>query len=189
MQRNITMEDLDALETETPIVTSPTQHPQTPSPVHGVRSTHSERNLQAKKRVILMLIIVVMEFFICFTPLWIVLVVGLYNPDGVQKHVGNTGFTYLQLLMYMSTCCNPITYCFLHSKFRQGFIQAFQCGKNKQEISDLTRIRTAHHISYRKSESFAMKNARLSNKNGMYTTVISKMNSFSPKQSATVELA
>ncbi|XP_055340066.1 cholecystokinin receptor type A-like isoform X2 [Paramacrobiotus metropolitanus] len=153
IQRSSTADDLDNMDT--PMVTSPgqTYNPQTPSPVHGVRSTHTERNLAAKKRVILMLVIVVLEFFVCFTPLWIINTVGLFDRDLIINRISDLGMLYLQLLMYISTCCNPITYCFLHSKFRQGFIQAFRCGKQRQEISDLTRTRTSRPVSYRKSDN------------------------------------
>ena len=58
-------------------------------------------------------------------------------------------FRLFHLLMYVSTCCNPITYCFLHSKFRQSFLQAITCKKNKPEITDLLRSRTTKILSYK----------------------------------------
>ncbi|OQV14795.1 putative Gastrin/cholecystokinin type B receptor [Hypsibius exemplaris] len=123
----------------------------------GVRNTNAEKNLQAKKRVVLMLIIVVFEFFICFTPLWLVNISSFFWKE-ILDRVGGPGITYLQLLMYISTCCNPITYCFLHSKFRQGMIQAFTCKRNKPEISDLLRSRTTKlQMSYHKNDSLSTK--------------------------------
>ena len=79
--------------------------PSSVCPPSGVRSTNSERNLQAKKRVVFMLIIVVFEFFICFTPIWLVNIINFFDPQGIHDHVGGIGITYLQLLMYISTCC------------------------------------------------------------------------------------
>ena len=32
------------------------------------------------------------------------------------------------VVAYCSTCCNPITYCFLNEKFRHAFLYAFGCG-------------------------------------------------------------
>lgn len=37
----------------------------------------------------------------------------------------------IQLLAYVSSCCNPITYCFLNRKFRQAFLKVFQCSTGK----------------------------------------------------------
>ncbi|GAV07893.1 hypothetical protein RvY_17673 [Ramazzottius varieornatus] len=114
----------------------------------AVRSTHTERNQEAKKKVVIMLICVVCEFFICFTPVWLINFVLLFDPKGVQENLGGA-VRFFHLLMYVSTCCNPITYCFLHSKFRQSFLQAITCKKDKPEISDLLRSRTAKILAYK----------------------------------------
>uniref|UniRef100_T1J5H3 G-protein coupled receptors family 1 profile domain-containing protein n=1 Tax=Strigamia maritima TaxID=126957 RepID=T1J5H3_STRMM len=88
-----------------------------------LRSTNFDKSLAAKKRVIAMLFVVVLEFFICWAPLYIV------NTMIVFKSYPNpSAMTYIHLLAYISSCCNPITYCFMNLKFRQAFLQAFGCG-------------------------------------------------------------
>ncbi|KAF4531017.1 hypothetical protein B566_EDAN018972, partial [Ephemera danica] len=52
----------------------------------------------------------------------------------VYKIVGSTGVSLVQLLAYISSCCNPITYCFMNKKFRQAFIGAFDCFKQKSSL-------------------------------------------------------
>ncbi|PSN38743.1 hypothetical protein C0J52_16966 [Blattella germanica] len=45
----------------------------------------------------------------------------------VYRLVGSTGVSLVQLLAYISSCCNPITYCFMNRKFRQAFLGVFDC--------------------------------------------------------------
>ncbi|XP_064637445.1 cholecystokinin receptor type A-like isoform X2 [Lineus longissimus] len=92
-----------------------------------IRRTQTEKSLQAKKRVIKMLFAVVLEFFICWTPSFVVQTWGTFDPDTARQHVSPIVMSSLHLFSYISTCCNPITYCFMNKKFRQGFLQAFRC--------------------------------------------------------------
>ncbi|KAF0298881.1 Cholecystokinin receptor type A [Amphibalanus amphitrite] len=71
----------------------------------------AERSLASKRRVIKMLFVVVLEFFVCWTPVYVINTVSLYD------------------FRYCSACCNPITYCFMNSGFRQSFLAAFGCRK------------------------------------------------------------
>ncbi|XP_071541359.1 uncharacterized protein [Panulirus ornatus] len=96
-----------------------------------LRSSHTERSLQAKKRVIRMLFVLVAEFFICWTPLFIVNLLSLYIPGQVYAALGSFGVSLVQLLAYVSSCCNPITYCFMNANFIQSFKQAFGCPRRR----------------------------------------------------------
>ncbi|XP_055297441.1 cholecystokinin receptor type A-like [Sitodiplosis mosellana] len=95
----------------------------------GLRRTNAEKSLQNKKRVIQMLFVVVLEFFICWTPLYIINTIALFNPQIVYQTLGYTTITYFQLLAYSSSCCNPITYCFMNRGFRKAFLNLFRCFK------------------------------------------------------------
>lgn len=53
--------------------------------------------------------------------------VYLFSHELVYKYVGSTGVALVQLLAYVSSCCNPITYCFMNKKFRQAFLAIFDC--------------------------------------------------------------
>lgn len=46
----------------------------------------------------------------------------LFYPEELYQYIGSKGIVSLQLLAYCSSCCNPITYCFMNRKFRQAFI-------------------------------------------------------------------
>ncbi|XP_068084306.1 cholecystokinin receptor type A-like isoform X2 [Anabrus simplex] len=103
----------------------------TPSPYtfsrHAIRSNYMDKSIEAKKKVIRMLFVVVAEFFVCWAPLHVLNTWYLFSPEAVYKHVGSTGISLVQLLAYISSCCNPITYCFMNRKFRQAFLGIFDC--------------------------------------------------------------
>lgn len=92
-----------------------------------VRGGNPEKNQSAMVRVIRMLFVVVVEFFVCWTPLYVVNTWSLYDPKSVYDTLGPTGVSVVQLLAYASSCSNPITYCFMHQKFREGFLTAAGC--------------------------------------------------------------
>ncbi|XP_076348076.1 cholecystokinin receptor type A-like [Tachypleus tridentatus] len=92
---------------------------------------NTEKNRVAKRRVIRMLFVLVVEFVVCWTPLYIVNTWVLYDKQEFYIRVGPTGISVIHLLAYCSSCCNPITYCFMYSKFRKAFLTLFGCRKKK----------------------------------------------------------
>ncbi|XP_061706815.1 cholecystokinin receptor-like [Cydia pomonella] len=89
---------------------------------HAVRSTHTEKSIEAKRKVIRMLFVIILEFFICWTPLHVINTIYLYYPQELYNNIGSKGITSLQLLAFCSSFSNPITYCFMNRRFRQAFI-------------------------------------------------------------------
>nr|QXU63185.1 sulfakinin receptor [Dendroctonus armandi] len=101
--------------------------------VSGLRRTNAERSLRnKKKRVIKMLCVVVLEFFVCWAPLYTVNTIVLFTDQYVYDTIGYTGISLLQLLAYTSSCCNPITYCFMNVGFRKSFLKLFSCVKRSR---------------------------------------------------------
>ncbi|KAG6796368.1 cholecystokinin receptor-like [Apis mellifera caucasica] len=94
---------------------------------HIIRSNYMGKSIEAKKKVIRMLFVIVLEFFVCWAPLHVINTWYLFAPDFVYSTVGSTGISLVQLLAYVSSCCNPITYCFMNRKFRQAFLGLFDC--------------------------------------------------------------
>lgn len=99
----------------------------------NLRRTNAEKSLLKKKRVIKMLFAVVLEFFICWTPLYVINTITLFNPLAVYNGLGYTAISFFQLLAYTSSCCNPITYCFMNCSFRKSFLSLFRCFKRYKE--------------------------------------------------------
>ncbi|XP_020282458.1 cholecystokinin receptor type A-like isoform X2 [Pseudomyrmex gracilis] len=94
---------------------------------HVIRSNYMGKSIEAKKKVIRMLFVIVLEFFVCWAPLHVINTWYLFAPELVYSVVGSTGISLVQLLAYISSCCNPITYCFMNKKFRQAFLGLFDC--------------------------------------------------------------
>ncbi|XP_077983708.1 cholecystokinin receptor type A-like [Glandiceps talaboti] len=86
----------------------------------------STSNNAAKRRVVKMLMVVVLLFFVCWTPSWCLNMWALFDRQAVWK-VSALDAAVIKLLTYISSCVNPITYCFMNKKFRQGFLEAFGC--------------------------------------------------------------
>ncbi|RUS77038.1 hypothetical protein EGW08_015195, partial [Elysia chlorotica] len=93
----------------------------------AMRQSNTERSRAAKKRVIKMLFIIVLEFFIFWTPTYVIYTWYVFSFQTARKHVSPEMKSLFHLLSYVSTCCNPITYCFMNKNFRDSFLVAFRC--------------------------------------------------------------
>ncbi|XP_073995805.1 cholecystokinin receptor-like isoform X2 [Rhodnius prolixus] len=100
-----------------------------------LRRSNTEKALKKKKRVVKMLFAVVLEFFVCWTPLYVINTITLFAPQAVYERLGYKGISFLQLLAYSSSCCNPITYCFMNSSFRRAFLKLFGCLREEKGSS------------------------------------------------------
>ncbi|XP_029710630.1 octopamine receptor 2 [Aedes albopictus] len=106
--------------------------PATPSFTrHAIRSNYMDKSIEAKKKVIRMLFVIIVEFFVCWAPLHILNTVYLYSPAFVYQYVSSNGIALVQLMAYISSCCNPITYCFMNRRFRQAFLNIFGCYRHR----------------------------------------------------------
>ncbi|KAH8419969.1 hypothetical protein KR009_004567, partial [Drosophila setifemur] len=90
------------------------------------RRSNESKSLESKKRVVKMLFVLVLEFFICWTPLYVINTLTMLFGPVVYEYVGYTSISFLQLLAYSSSCCNPITYCFMNANFRRAFVDTFK---------------------------------------------------------------
>jgi 7 transmembrane receptor (rhodopsin family) len=107
-------------------------------------SAYAERSMEAKRKVIRMLFVLVVEFFVCWTPLHVLNMWYLFWPGALYQAVGSTGVALVQLLAYCSSCCNPITYCFMNKKFRQAFVGLFGCCRGATTTLVATRGSSAN---------------------------------------------
>ncbi|KFD56210.1 hypothetical protein M513_02988 [Trichuris suis] len=123
---------------------SPSARPQGRWSGTHLRSTHTEKNLVTKKRVIKMLAMIVVEFFVCWMPFYSYYLVVIIHPSLFDSscHVA------FLIIAYLSTCTNPITYCFMNSKFRQAFLAAFGCHVNSKALRRQKCYGTKHSQPY-----------------------------------------
>ncbi|KAH8356596.1 hypothetical protein KR200_008860 [Drosophila serrata] len=92
----------------------------------ALRRSNEAKTLESKKRVVKMLFVLVLEFFICWTPLYVINTMTMLIGPVVYEYVDYTAISFLQLLAYSSSCCNPITYCFMNASFRRAFVDTFK---------------------------------------------------------------
>ncbi|XP_049424721.1 cholecystokinin receptor type A [Epinephelus fuscoguttatus] len=103
-----------------------TGNPSTKSMTGRVCSTNSSSNLMAKKRVIRMLLVIVFLFFVCWTPVFVVNAWQAFDQRSAYRLTG-APISFIHLLSYTSACVNPIIYCFMNKRFRQGMLATFTC--------------------------------------------------------------
>ena len=87
----------------------------------------------AKKRVVKMLIVIVILFFLCWAPIWCLNMWSVYDMKTAHSKISAVEISFIKWLTYVSACVNPIVYCFMNKKFRQGFLEAFGCCGGQRE--------------------------------------------------------
>ncbi|VEN49281.1 unnamed protein product, partial [Callosobruchus maculatus] len=120
-----------------------------------LRRSNAERSLNNKRRVVKMLLAVVLEFFVCWTPLYVINTLALFNPQIVYSTVGYSGVGFFQLLAYTSSCCNPITYCFMNSSFKKAFLNLFRCFKKIGGSGNYALTSSGMHMESKSSNNRA----------------------------------
>ncbi|XP_028854715.1 cholecystokinin receptor type A isoform X2 [Denticeps clupeoides] len=92
-----------------------------------VCSNSPTANLMAKKRVIRMLLVIVGLFFLCWTPVFAVNAWRSFDRRTASRLLSGAPISFIHLLSYTSACVNPIIYCFMNKRFRQGVLATFSC--------------------------------------------------------------
>ncbi|KAI4789126.1 hypothetical protein KUCAC02_035430 [Chaenocephalus aceratus] len=91
------------------------------------RSNTSEAKLEAKKRVIRMLVVIVVLFFLCWMPLFCVNTWKAFDKVSARHALTGAPIAFIHLLGYTSACVNPIIYCFMNTRFRKALLATFSC--------------------------------------------------------------
>nr|KAG5706284.1 hypothetical protein BaRGS_026066 [Batillaria attramentaria] len=123
---------------------------------HANRIRHSNpRKIRENKiRVIRMLFVVVLEFFLCWTPVYVIQTWMIFDFDTAYEFVTPLTKTLFHLLSYVSSCCNPITYCFMNKKFRESFVRVFTCRKPPPPLKERQRQHLLMLQDSRRSERY-----------------------------------
>uniref|UniRef100_A0A8C8K2K1 Gastrin/cholecystokinin type B receptor n=1 Tax=Oncorhynchus tshawytscha TaxID=74940 RepID=A0A8C8K2K1_ONCTS len=111
--------ELSTLTTPTPAPPKPrvsAEHP---------RSNTSEAKLLAKKRVIRMLIITAILFFLCWMPLYTANTWKAFHISSAHRLLSGAPISFIHLLSYTSVCVNPVIYCFMNTRFRKALLTTF----------------------------------------------------------------
>lgn len=93
---------------------------------YAMACKQQQRNaLLIKRKTVIMLIVIVVEFFICQTPNIVLQTWVAFDRVRAWSSITTKQASIIVLLTYVSTCCNPITYCFMSQRFREAFAEAF----------------------------------------------------------------
>ncbi|XP_077864132.1 cholecystokinin receptor type A-like [Saccoglossus kowalevskii] len=109
---------------------------------HRKRILRNSASNAAKRKVVGMLIVIVAVFFVCWTPLWCLNIWYVYDMHSAMMTLTPVQAAVLKLIAHISTCINPIIYCFMLKKFRQGFLEVFTCCREKRDGCNNTRSST-----------------------------------------------
>ncbi|XP_036907476.1 gastrin/cholecystokinin type B receptor isoform X2 [Sturnira hondurensis] len=92
------------------------------APATGPGSGHrpTQAKLLAKKRVVRMLLVIVVLFFLCWLPVYSANTWRAFDDPGARRALSGAPISFIHLLSYASACVNPLVYCFMHRRFRQA---------------------------------------------------------------------
>ncbi|XP_059379178.1 cholecystokinin receptor type A [Carassius carassius] len=110
------------------------------SKLRRVCSNSPTANLMAKKRVIRMLLVIVGLFFLCWTPIFVVNAWRAFDRRSADRLLSGAPISFIHLLSYTSACVNPIVYCFMNKRFRQGVLATFSCCRD--DVDEVSRSST-----------------------------------------------
>ncbi|KAI5609277.1 tachykinin receptor 3-like [Silurus asotus] len=123
----------------------------------GNSSDNYLEQLQAKRKVVKMMVLVVVTFVLCWLPYHIYFIItGLYPNIRKWKYIQQVYLAVMWLAM-SSTVYNPIIYCTLNSRFRAGFKRVFRwCPFITLSHLDELELTSARFQRNRQSSLFAL---------------------------------
>ncbi|XP_051915202.1 cholecystokinin receptor-like [Hippocampus zosterae] len=103
-----------------------------PPKTERARSNASDAKLQAKKRVIRMLLVIVALFFVCWMPLYWANTWKAFDLKAASGALTGIPISFIHLLSYTSACVNPVIYCFMNTRFRKALLATLaRCRRNR----------------------------------------------------------
>lgn len=105
--------------------------------------TRHLRDQGNRKRVIRMLVVIVLQYFICWTPTYLLNTWQAVDFRTVLYYISPTVKSLLLLLAYTSSFIHPITYCFMNKSFKSGFARSFRGCTPKSSQKEIALGRTS----------------------------------------------
>ena len=109
-------------------------------PILALKSSHSLLNQvrsrttekasirmdRRRRKALKLLIVLIVEFFICWIPLYIYQTIGTFHK-GLYRSVPSVVLDMILLFSFASTACNPLTYYFMSERYRTVLCDIFNC--------------------------------------------------------------
>ncbi|GBL91146.1 Tachykinin-like peptides receptor 99D [Araneus ventricosus] len=84
-------------------------------------------------QIVKMMIVVVVIFAVCWLPYHVYFLVAHHLPHILNETFVQPTYLIIYWLAMSNACYNPFIYCWMNSRFRQGFKSVFRCCKWKEE--------------------------------------------------------
>nr|XP_041573095.1 substance-K receptor isoform X3 [Taeniopygia guttata] len=124
------------------------------APGNHLNRVHYEHQVNAKKKFVKTMVVVVIIFAVCWLPYHIYFILGSFKEDIYQQKYIQQVYLAVFLLAMSSTMYNPIIYCCLNQRFRSGFKLAFRwcpcikaTEKDKLKLMSPSLYQTTHRKS------------------------------------------
>uniref|UniRef100_A0A4W4EBR2 Substance-K receptor n=3 Tax=Electrophorus TaxID=8004 RepID=A0A4W4EBR2_ELEEL len=143
------------------------------SKIPGEASDHYQNQIQAKRKVVKMMIVVVMTFAVCWLPYHIYFILGSFKNDIYNQQYIQQVYLAIFWLAMSSNMYNPIIYCCLNQRFRSGFRRAFRwcplIKVSEEDYMELQHMRTFRTTRSYRSETTSVVVRNHSNTPGVST--------------------
>ncbi|NWT63111.1 NK2R protein, partial [Erythrocercus mccallii] len=126
------------------------------APGNHLNRVRYEHQVNAKKKFVKTMVVVVIIFAVCWLPYHIYFILGSFKEDIYQQKYIQQVYLAVFLLAMSSTMYNPIIYCCLNQRFRSGFKLAFRwCPCIKATEKDKLKLMcpSSYQATHRKSRT------------------------------------
>ncbi|XP_055343318.1 QRFP-like peptide receptor isoform X2 [Paramacrobiotus metropolitanus] len=92
---------------------------------------------RSKSKIVKLVAAVLFGFLACWMPLQVLILYSSFKPSdlfSMPEWYNQFGY-FAHFIAYANSAINPLIYCFLNSKFRQGFLYVLTCQKNRRRRS------------------------------------------------------
>ncbi|TSR04312.1 Substance-P receptor [Bagarius yarrelli] len=117
------------------------------SEIPGDCSGRYQEQVNAKRKVVKMMIVVVCTFAVCWLPYHVFFLLHQFFPLLFEKPFIQQVYLAIMWLAMSSTMYNPIIYCCLNDRFRAGFKQAFRwCPCIPSDSYEGLELKSTHYL-------------------------------------------
>lgn len=93
----------------------------------GEETSVQHGRVQSKRKVVKMMIVVVVIFALCWLPMHLYLILANHYTFVTEYKYIQQIYLVIFLMAMSNSMYNPIIYCWMNSRFREGFIRVFCC--------------------------------------------------------------
>lgn len=120
------------------------------SKIIGEMNVKQVKSIKSKQKIVKMMLIVVIIFLVCWAPYHIYFLLAHHYPQINDSEYAQQSFLVIYCLAMSNSMYNPLVYCWMNSRFRQGFRNVFCCTCFRSKQLENTKS-TRHHVAARYS--------------------------------------